>query len=333
MAIADRVTVLRQGKTTSVAEKGSFDEQSLAVAMTGHELREIHRAEHDIDREILLEIENLVVDDEKRAGAAEGVLPRRRFQVGDLIGQHGMRIHSVDHVSLEVHSGEILGVAGVEGNGQRQLVDALAGVADIASGTVTIDGVNITHATPRSRHNAGLGVVPEDRHGWGLVLDMTLEENLAMASIPAGKYTKRGLLQWREVRQDARQLLEAYDVRPADPSIKALNLSGGNQQKVVIAREMARNPKVLVAANPTHGLDVGATEFVRRKIVEARDSGQAILLVSHDLDELFELADRVLVLYRGEVLYQASIGDVEMNELALAMAGTKPDSETKASAK
>ena len=324
MAIADRVTVLRQGKTSTVAARGSFDEQSLAVSMTGQELREIERAEHDIERSVLLTVESLVVESEIDTSSGEGDRQRRRFLVGDLIGHHGARVNAVDGVSLTVHSGEVLGVAGVEGNGQRQLVDALAGVIAAASGRVSVDGAEITHAPPRARHEAGLGIIPEDRQGWGLLLDMTVAENLAVASISAGEYTDRGLLQWRRVRDDARQLLEAFDVRPPDPDLKALNLSGGNQQKVVLARELARQPKVLVAANPTHGLDVGATEFVRRKLIEVRDAGNAILLVSHDLDELFELADRVIVLYRGRVLYEAPIGEVGMNELALAMAGTTP---------
>jgi len=154
------------------------------------------------------------------------------------------------------------------------------------------------------------------------VLDMTLEENLALAAIPAGHYSKHWLLRRKAIRDEARALLEEYDVRPADPELRALSLSGGNQQKVVLAREMARNPKVLVAANPTHGLDVGAAEYVHRRLLGVREQGNAIVLVSHDLDELLKLSDRVIVLFRGRIEYEAGIREVSMEDLSMAMAGT-----------
>jgi simple sugar transport system ATP-binding protein len=302
MEIADRVTVIRQGRITSVAARGSFDERSLARAMTGRELEGLPERSKRSSDKALLSVDGLVV--------------------------HGERHQNVvDNVAFTAHAGEILGIAGVEGNGQRELVDALAGIEKVAGGSIRLDGADLTHVRPRERHTAGLGVIPEDRQGWGLVLDMTLAENLALADIPAGKYSVRGLVRWRGVRANAKALLEEYDVRPPNPDLRALALSGGNQQKVVLARELARRPKVLVAANPTHGLDVGATEYVRRRILEVREEGNAVVLVSQDLDELFELSDRILVLFRGRILYESAVAEVSMDELAMAMAGTAPSVE------
>jgi ABC-type uncharacterized transport system ATPase subunit len=243
----------------------------------------------------------------------------------------GSRLHALHGVSFKVETGEILGVAGVEGNGQRELVDALAGVVKVASGSFLVEGRDLTHASPRRLHGAGVSVIPEDRQGWGLVLDMTLAENLALSAVPAGRFRRRGLLSKRRIRESARRLLEEYDVRPPDPDLRALSLSGGNQQKVVLARELARDPKVLVAANPTRGLDVGAAEYVQRRLLDVRERGKAVLLVSSDLDELLQLCDRILVLYRGQVAYEAPTDRVSMDDVAMAMAGTLRSREGAAS--
>jgi general nucleoside transport system ATP-binding protein len=284
MEIADRVTVLKEGRNSTVAKQGSFDERMLARAMTGHDLEGLppRTASYDDTAAALLQVRELVV-------------------------QGGTGINAVHGVSFDVHAGEILGVAGVEGNGQRELVDALAGLIKTSDGMFAVDGVDLTHASPRDRHAAGVSVIPEDRQSWGLVLDMTLAENLALAAIPAGRYTKNGFLQERAIRADAQRLLEEYHVRPPNPDLRALSLSGGNQQKVVLARELSRNPSVLIAANPTHGLDVGAAEYVHRRLLEVRETGSAIVLVSGDLDELLEMSDRVVVLFRGLVVYEASV--------------------------
>jgi simple sugar transport system ATP-binding protein len=298
MEIADRVTVLKQGRLSTVAERGSFDERTLALAMTGREIEDLPpRHAQSEDEGALLSVRGLTV------------------HAGD-------RLHAVHELSFAVQPAEIVGVAGVEGNGQRELVDALAGVVKVDSGNILLAGADITGLPPRRRHAAGLSVIPEDRQGWGLVLDMTLAENLALAAIPAGHYSKHWLLRGKAIRDEARALLEEYDVRPADPELRALSLSGGNQQKVVLAREMARNPKVLVAANPTHGLDVGAAEYVHRRLLGVREQGNAIVLVSHDLDELLKLSDRVIVLFRGRIEYEAGIREVSMEDLSMAMAGT-----------
>jgi len=230
---------------------------------------------------------------------------------------------AVAGISFDVCAGEILGVAGVEGNGQRELVDALTGVAKIASGSVVLDGEHVTGHSPLQLRKLGVSGIPEDRHGWGLVLDMTVAENLALSEVASKRFARAGLLQPRAIVERARELIAEYDIRPADPDVPAVSLSGGNQQKVVLARELSRELRVIVAANPTHGVDVGATDFVHRKLLAARDQGAAIVLVSIDLDELLKLSDRVICLYRGEIAYQSAAGDVEIDELAYAMAGSK----------
>ena len=169
-----------------------------------------------------------------------------------------------------------------------------------------------------------ISVIHEDRQGWGLVLDMSLADNLALADVPAGKASRYGMLRkGRRAKARARRLLEEYDIRPPDPDLLAISLSGGNQQKVVLARELSREPPIVIAANPTHGLDVGATDYVHRRLVDVPERGGGILLVSNDLDELLQLADRVIVLYRGQIAYEAPIADVLIDDLAMAMAGTR----------
>ncbi len=299
MEIADRVTVLRHGRTVSTVEQGSYDEQLLARLMTGHELRELpaHRAR------------------------AEGADPILRVQ--DLVVHTRDRENAVAGVSFDVHPGEIVGIAGVEGNGQRELVDALTGVSKMAEGTVLLAGEDVTARSPLDLRKLGVSGIPEDRHGWGLVLDMTVAENLALSDVPSGRFIERGLLRPRAIREHARRLLEEYDVRPPDPDLPMLSLSGGNQQKVVLARELSRELRVIVAANPTQGVDVGATDYVHRKLLEARDRGAGIVLVSIDLDELLKLSDRILCVYRGAVAYHSPASAVSIDDLALAMGGRK----------
>jgi simple sugar transport system ATP-binding protein len=298
MEIADRVTVLRHGRTISTVEKGGYDEQSLARMMTGQELRELP----------------------KSRALGEGAAPILR--VNDLRVHTHDRENVIDGISLEVRPGEIVGVAGVEGNGQRELVDTLTGVLKSAGGSIHLDGTDITDRSPLELRKLGVSGIPEDRHGWGLVLDMTVAENLALSAVPSGSFTKRGLLSPRKIRENAKRLLEEYDVRPPNPDLPVLSLSGGNQQKVVLARELSRKMRVLIAANPTQGVDVGATDYVHRKLLAARDEGAGILLVSIDLDELLKLCDRILCLNRGKIAYHSDISEVSMDDLSLAMTGT-----------
>ena len=305
MEIADRVTVLKQGRNTASARRGEFDERSLARAMTGRDLQDLPSRQSRPEGEPVLRVRDLVV--------------------------HGRtRLEALNGVSFEARPHEILGVAGVEGNGQRELADALAGIRKIESGTIEIGGTNVTGLSPERLHAAGIAVVPEDRQGWGLVLDMTLAENLALAAVPSGRMSRHGLLRRGAMKREARRLLEEYDVRPPDPNLPAVALSGGNQQKLVLARELSRDPRVLVAANPTNGLDVGAAEFVHRRLLEVREGGSAVILISNELDELLQLSDRVIVLYRGRIAYESPIEKLSMDDLSLAMAGNLGDAESAA---
>ncbi|MFL5836341.1 MAG: ABC transporter ATP-binding protein [Solirubrobacteraceae bacterium] len=298
MEIADRVTMLRNGKNVATAEKGSYDEQALARMMTGSEVHEV------------------TVTGTEYSGR-EPI-----YRVQDLVVHRGERLHAVHGVSFDVRPGEIVGISGVEGNGQRELVDALAGVAEVESGTVALDGQDITAASALDLRRRGVSAIPEDRQSWGLVLDMSVADNLALSDVPAGRFSRRGFLRPKAVKRSARRLLEEYDVRPPDPDLPVLALSGGNQQKVVIAREMSREHRVLIAANPTQGVDVGATEYVHQRLLEDRSEGKAVVLVSIDLDELLKLSDRIIVLFRGKVAYQAARNECTVDDIALAMAGT-----------
>ncbi len=296
MDVADRVTVLRAGERVITTERGNFDERSLTRAMTGHEIEAVE-------------------SDHKAWTAETPLLEVRRLKAPGEGADH------LNDLSLMVRPGEVLGVAGVEGNGQRTLVNAICGLADISEGSVLIGGEDMTSAEISRLRSAGLAVIPEDRHTWGLVLDMTLTENLALADVPAGVYSRGGMLDWKKVKVHARELLDEYDVRPPEPDALASSLSGGNQQKVVLARELSRSPRVLVADNPTWGLDVGAIEYVHRKLLEVKASGSALLLLSLDLEELIKLSDRLIVLYRGSSVLERPIAELDMDELALAMAG------------
>ncbi len=296
--VADRVTVIRAGKKVAEVERGDFDERTLTMAMTGRDISTLEVARTSLEGEV---------------GAA--------LQVRDLVTT-GVGGSSLDGLSLSVQAGEILGIAGVEGNGQRDVVDGITGLSELEAGTVLINGVDVTGAEPATLRDSGLAVIPEDRHGWGLILDMTLAENLAVNEIPAGKFTRRGLLDWKRIKNQAAQMLEEYDVRPADPDLPASSLSGGNQQKVILAREFSRNPKVLIADNPTWGLDVGAFDYVHRRLLQIKEDGAAVLLLSLDLDELLKLSDRIAVMFRGRVVLERKVDELNMDELALAMAGS-----------
>ncbi|HKY48565.1 MAG TPA: ABC transporter ATP-binding protein [Acidimicrobiia bacterium] len=305
--VADRVTVLRRGSRVSSMERGQFDERSLARAMTGQ------------DREKL---------PERASIGGDGKAPS--LVISELTVRAGRGdAPAIDGLSLSVYPGEILGIAGVEGNGQRELVDTLMGISPAASGSVSVSGHEVTSATPAARRAAGLGVIPEDRQGLGLVLDMTLAENIALADVAAGKFRRRGVVQWDDVRDHARRLLEEYDVRPPDPDVRAGSLSGGNQQKVVLARELSSDPTVLVADNPTWGLDVGAIDYVHLRLLRLRDEGGAILLITLDLEELYKLADRIAVIYRGKLMLVSPASQVDDDDLAMAMAGRSLQSTTR----
>ncbi|MBA3246402.1 MAG: ABC transporter ATP-binding protein [Actinobacteria bacterium] len=293
--IADRITVLRRGKKIETLPAAGATEESLARLMVG--------------REVLLRVEK---------GASTPTEPL--LQIQDLHVTDDRGIEKVRGLSLDVRGGEIVGIAGVDGNGQTELIDAIAGLMGSDSGRVLVAGEDVTNESAKDCLDTGLGHIPEDRQRRGLVLDFSLAENLALHDYDSQPASRLGWLFPKRLVARAQGLLKQFDVRGGGPQTHAGGLSGGNQQKVVLAREIDRNPKVLIAAQPTRGLDVGAIEFVHRRLVEERDEGRAILLVSLELDEILSLSDRILVIYEGQIVGEFAPG-VSEEELGVAMTG------------
>jgi simple sugar transport system ATP-binding protein len=275
LEVADRVTVLRRGKTIGTVDTAGADEPSLARMMVG--------------RDVVLHVEK----DTAKPGAP-------LLEIDELRADDDRGLPAVDGVSLEVRAGEIVAIAGIDGNGQTELIDAICGLRSVAGGHVRVNGRDITGCEPREARDSGIGHIAEDRHRRGLVLDFSLSENLALRDYREG--TRFGLLNPKRIAAQAGRLLREFDVRGGEPETPARSLSGGNQQKVVVAREISGNPDVMIAAQPTRGLDVGAIEFVHRRLLAERDAGKAILLFSLELDEVRSLADRILVIYNGRIV-------------------------------
>ena len=295
LEVADRITTLRRGVVIDTVAAAGATEEGLARMMVG--------------REVLLRV------DKKPASPAEPLLQVENLSVIDDRG-----LETVRDVSFVVRAGEILGLAGVDANGQSELIDAIAGLRHVRSGRIVVDGKDMTHANAKHTLDAGVGHIPEDRHRRGLVLPFSLTENLALHAYRAAPNSRHGFLSLRAMVARARKLLQEFDVRGGTPSTPAGALSGGNQQKVVLAREIDGDPKVLIAAQPTRGLDVGAIEFVHRRLVEQRDAGRAVLLVSLELEEILSLSDRVLVIYEGRIVGEFPPTATE-EELGFAMTG------------
>jgi simple sugar transport system ATP-binding protein len=297
LEISDRVTVLRRGVKVGTVDTEGASEASLAKLMVGRDV--LFRIEKHAAKagEPLLEVSELEVDDDRELPAVRGL-------------------------SLQVHGGEIVGVAGVDGNGQSELVEAITGLRTPRAGQVRVAGKDITGVGVRGALAAGVGHIAEDRHRRGLVLDFSLAENLALREYRRRPMSRFGLLSPKRMVRQARPLLEEYDVRGGRPETLASSLSGGNQQKVVIARELAEDPQVTIAAQPTRGLDVGAIEFVHKQLLEQRDAGRGVLLVSLELEEIRSLADRVLVIYEGRIVAELS-PDASDEEIGVAMLGGK----------
>jgi simple sugar transport system ATP-binding protein len=295
LEIADRITTLRRAKVVDTVPAAGATEEGLARMMVG--------------REVLLRV------DKKPAQPGEPLLEVEDLKVIDDRG-----LEAVRGVSLTVRGGEIVGLAGVDANGQSELIDAITGLRPVHSGRVRVGGKDITNATSREAIDTGVGHIPEDRHRRGLVLPFTLAENLALHDYRKEPESKHGFLFPRRMIEKARRLLREFDVRGGTPLTPAGALSGGNQQKVVLAREIDVDPRVLVAAQPTRGLDVGAIEFVHRRLVEQRDAGRAVFLVSLELEEILSLSDRILVIYEGRIVGEFPPTATE-EELGFAMTG------------
>jgi simple sugar transport system ATP-binding protein len=295
--IADRVTVLRRGKMIETVPVEGATREGLARLMVGREVLLRVDKTPGQPKEPLLTVENLTVLDDRS-------------------------LEAVKDVSFQVRAGEIVGIAGVDGNGQSELIDAMTGLRSSTSGRVVVGDKEITNEGARDALDAGLGHIPEDRHRRGLVLDFTLAENIALHDYKQPPDSRFGWLYPKRLIARAHRLLEAFDVRGGGPVTRASALSGGNQQKVVVAREVERDPRVLLAAQPTRGLDVGAIEFVHRRLVEERDEGRAVLLVSLELEEILSLSDRILVMYEGRIVGEYG-PDVSAEELGIAMTGAR----------
>ena len=300
MAVADRCTVLRKGKCIGTVNTADTTPEALSAMMVGRQV------ELTIDKapakpgEVVLEVSHLTVPSKVHKGNA------------------------VKDVSFTVRRGEILCLAGIEGNGQTQLVHALTGLSRVGGGSVKLLGQDITHATVRRRSRAGMSHIPEDRHKHGLVLDYTLEENMVLQRYWQPEFQKAGFLNFPAMRAYSDRLIEQYDVRSGQGSLTpARAMSGGNQQKAIVAREIDKDPELLVAVQPTRGLDVGAIEYIHHQILAVRDAGKAVLLVSLELDEVMNLSDRILVMYEGELVGQFDPKTVTVEELGLYMAGAK----------
>ncbi len=295
LEIADRITVLRRGKRVDTIDAAGATEESLARMMVGREVLLRVDKQPGQPAEPLLEVESLWVEDDRGLDA-------------------------VKDVSFRVRAGEIVGLAGVDANGQSELIDAITGLRRLKEGRILVAGREFRNATAREMLDSGVGHIPEDRHRRGLVLDFSLAENIALHDYRKEPYEKWGWLFPGRLVARARRLLQEFDVRGGTPQTPARALSGGNQQKVVIAREVDRNPRVLVAAQPTRGLDVGAIEFVHRRLITERDEGRAILLVSLELEEILSLSDRILVIYEGAIVGEFPPTATE-EELGFAMTG------------
>jgi simple sugar transport system ATP-binding protein len=306
MTIADRIIVMRDGAVVGETRPSETDEVGLARMMVG--------------RDVVLRVE--------KGAAARG---ETVLEVRDLVVKGDRGLNAVEDVSFDVAGGEIVAVAGVGGNGQTELIDAIVGLRRPASGTITLKGKDITHASARFSIEVGVSHVPEDRRRRGLVLEFNLAENLVLGDHRMAPYARHGVTRPREVVAMAKKRIKDYDIRTPSERIAAADLSGGNQQKVVIARELGRNPELLVAAQPTRGLDIGAIEFVHKQILAERAAGKAVLLVSLELEEVLSLADRILVIYEGRIVREFGGDEADAEILGYHMTGgggTKLDGAT-----
>lgn len=306
MEVADRCTVIRKGKYIGTVETSDTTMAELSAMMVGRDVNFHVDKKESKPGEVLLSVENMTVASKVHKNNA------------------------VKNVSLKVRAGEIVCIAGIDGNGQTEFVHGLTGLEPLVSGKIEMCGKDITHSTIRQRNVMGMSHIPEDRHKHGLVLDYSLEENLVLQRYFEPEFTnKAGFLKFKNIRENAERLIEQYDVRSGQgPVTSARSMSGGNQQKAIIAREIDKNPEVLIAVQPTRGLDVGAIEYIHKQLVAQRDAGKAVLLVSLELDEVMDVPDRILVMYEGEIVGEFDPKTTTQEELGLYMAGAKKSEVT-----
>ncbi|MBU5211177.1 ABC transporter ATP-binding protein [Heyndrickxia oleronia] len=298
MEVCDQVTVIRKGKGIGTVNVKETNPNELANLMVGREVVFTTQKIPANPKQNVLEIKDLVVKDSRGVPAVRGL-------------------------NLNVRAGEIIGIAGVDGNGQTELIEAITGLRKSESGSIKINEKEIRNLKPRKITESGVGHIPEDRHKHGLVLDFPIGENIVLQTYYQKPYSKNGILNFKQIYQKATKLIQEFDVRTPSEYTLARSLSGGNQQKAIIGREVDRNPDLLIAAQPTRGLDVGAIEFIHKRLIEQRDNGKAVLLISFELDEILNVSDRIAVIYEGTIVAIVDPKTTTEQELGLLMAGSK----------
>lgn len=296
MEVADHIMVIRRGKVVGSTTPTQADRNGLASMMVG--------------RAVNLEVEK------KPSSPKEAVLEVRDLVVADSLNQI-----MVDSVSFKVHAGEILGIAGVQGNGQTELAEAVTGLREPVEGEILLLGENVTHKSPRQFTELGSAHIPEDRQKDGLVLTFPVSDNLVLSTYYKKPFASGITLNQNVIQENANKLIEQFDIRTPNASVNVGSLSGGNQQKVIIARELSRDIKLLIASQPTRGLDVGSIEYIHNRIIEKRDQGCAVLLISPELDEIMELSDQIAVMYRGKIVAILPADQTTKENIGLLMAG------------
>ena len=295
-AVSDCVTVIRRGKSIETVEIAGATNQDLAEMMVGRSVSFTTEKNPPQPKEVILSIKDLVVNENRG-------------------------IPAVKNLSLDVRAGEIVGIAGIDGNGQSELIQAITGLRKVKSGTINIKGKDVVGLPPRKITEMKVSHVPEDRHRDGLVLDMTISENIALQTYYKEPLSKNGILNYTNIHNYARKLMEEFDVRAANDYVPASALSGGNQQKAIIAREVDRDPDLLIVSQPTRGLDVGAIEYIHKRLIGERDKGKAVLVVSFELDEILNLSDRIAVIHDGKIQGVVTPAETNKQELGILMAG------------
>lgn len=297
-AVADRVTVIRRGKSIETVDVAGATNEDLAEWMVGRSVSFKTEKIASNPKEVILSIKDLVVNENRGIPAVKGL-------------------------NLEVRAGEVVGIAGIDGNGQSELIQAITGLRKVKSGSITIKGEEVVGKTPRKITEMQVSHVPEDRHRDGLVLQMSVAENIALQTYYKEPNSKNGILNYNIINEKARQLMEEFDVRGASELVPSKALSGGNQQKAIIAREIDRNPDLLIVSQPTRGLDVGAIEYIRKRLIAERDKGKAVLVVSFELDEILDVSDRIAVIHDGTIHGIVDPATTNKQELGVLMAGGK----------
>lgn len=300
MSMSDRITVLRRGKVTGVVKTSDVQIEKLIEMMIGENIDFKIKKEPSKLGDVIIKVEDLVVKDYRESTV-------------------------VDNLNLEIYSGEILGLAGVDGNGQSEFAEALVGLAKTSSGKIMYKGKDISKASVRERIKMGISNVPEDRHKRGLILNFSLYENSILGVHDDKRFLKGCVIDYTKVRQFCTSLIKEFDVRTPGISLEAKKLSGGNQQKLVVARELAKNPDFLLASQPTRGVDIGAIDNIHKRLIKERDKGKAVLLISSELDEILALSDRIAVIYKGKIVSTLPISEANEQKLGILMAGGQVD--------